>query len=40
MHQSQINRLELARHDAIKKLQEAMKEEGISEPGIILELMR
>ncbi len=40
MHQNQINSLEFARHDAIKGLQEAMKEAGISEPGIIAELMR
>ena len=40
MHQNQINSLEFARHDAIKMLQESMKEAGVSEPGIIAELMR
>ncbi|MFY8300226.1 hypothetical protein AAEU28_15765 [Pseudoalteromonas sp. SS15] len=40
MHQNQINSLEFARNDAINGLMEAMKEAGISEPGIIIELMR
>ncbi len=40
MHQNQVNSLEFARSDAVKGLMEAMKEAGISEPGIIVELMR
>jgi hypothetical protein len=40
MHQNQVNSLEFARSDAVKGLMEAMKEAGISEPGIIAGLMR
>ena len=40
VHQGQVNSLEQARFGALQMLQEAMKEAGISEPGIIAELMR
>jgi len=39
-HQNNLNSLEMSRFDAIRNLQDAMKEAGISEPGIIADLMR
>lgn len=40
VHQGQVNSLEQARFGALQMLQESMKEAGVSEPGIIAELMR
>ena len=39
-HQSHLNSLEIARFDAVRALQEAMKEAGIQDMSIIADLMK